>query len=114
MVEDGGMTGRIFAILIDPRIQARVVILVDFFVIDGLVIQADGFGSPSVERVARIQRCLEVQVGDEGGHVGITLLEADRTNDAGSLSCRVIILNIRNIFGEWGTRRDRLGQQVCR
>ena len=70
MVEDGRMTGGIFSILNDPRIQARVVVVVDFFIVDGLVIQEDGVGSPSVKGVTWFEGCLEIQVGDEGGHVG--------------------------------------------
>ena len=70
------MTCWIFAILIDPRIQARVVIIVNFFVVDRLMVEPDGVGSPSVKGFTRIQRCLQIEVGDEGGHVGIILLEA--------------------------------------
>ena len=78
MIDDSGMTSWIFSIVIDPRIQACVVVLMDFFVVDGLMVEPDGIGTSPVEDFTRIQRCLEVQVADEGGHVWIILLEACR------------------------------------
>ena len=37
-VDDGGMTGRIGALCIHPRIQARVVTIVNFFVVHRLMV----------------------------------------------------------------------------
>ena len=38
MIEDGRMAGWILSILVDPRIQARVVVIKDFFVVDCAVV----------------------------------------------------------------------------
>ena len=48
----------------------------NFFFVDSLMVEPDGIGTSPLEGFTRIQRCLEVQLGDEGGHVGIILLEA--------------------------------------
>ena len=73
IVEDDGMTNGVLSIFVDPRIQARIVIIVDFFVVDGLMVQSDGIGSPALERFTWFQGCLEVQVGDERSHFMIVL-----------------------------------------
>ena len=68
------MIGRVLAVLVDPRVQARVVVVVNFFVADCLMVEQDGIGSPSVKCFVGIRRTLETQVGDEGGHVGVVSL----------------------------------------
>ena len=58
--------------LVDRRVQGPVVNVVNFFVTDRVMAETNGISSPSIERFAEIG--LEVQVGDEGGHVGVFLL----------------------------------------
>ena len=76
MLEDGRMADGVLSLFVHPRIQACLVVIMDFFVVDRLMIQPDGVGSPTVECFTWFERCLDIEVGDEGGHVGIVLLES--------------------------------------
>ena len=65
------MTDWIFSILVDPRIQAPVVVVMDFFVVDRVMVEPDGVGESPVKRLTWFEGCLEIEVGDEGGHFGV-------------------------------------------
>ena len=69
------IAGRVLSILVDPRIQARGVVIVDFFVIDGLIEQTDSVGLSPVKGIVWFQGCLDIEVGDERGHFRIVFLE---------------------------------------
>ena len=69
------MTDGIFSIPVDPRIQARVIVVMDFVVVDRLVVEPDSVGASPVKAFTWLEGCLKIEVGDEGGHFGVVLFQ---------------------------------------
>ena len=56
-----GMAHGVLAILIDPRVQGREIIVEDLLVGQGLTVSSHGFGPPTEEGISGIQGCHQIQ-----------------------------------------------------
>ena len=73
--DEQGMTFGVYARFVDPRVQGRVVDVVDLLVGGHVMIQFDGIGAASAKGVTRVERCHERQGVHVRLDVGVGLLE---------------------------------------
>ena len=73
--DEHGMALGVDARFVDPRIQRRVVDVVDLLVGGHVMIQLDGIGAASAKGVTRVERCHELQGVHVHLDVGVGLLE---------------------------------------
>ena len=65
-VEDSGMSYRVEAILVGPRVEGREVIVVDRFSLLGHVVQFDGIGATAEEGISGLEPGYEFEGIDQG------------------------------------------------
>ena len=73
--DEHGMALGIDARFVDPRVQGRVVDVVDLLVGGHAMIQLDGIGASSAKGVTRVERCHELQGVHVRLDIGLSLLE---------------------------------------
>ena len=73
--DEHGMTFGVDARFVDPRVQGRVVDVVDLLVGGHVMIQFDGVDAASAKGITRVERCHELQGVHVRLDVGVGLLE---------------------------------------